>query len=263
MANHIRAFTIAEGHAAPGRTLDDDAPGPLRQEFVDLVFSLAERNEQFNPERLHRVASQSIGVRPAGAPHAGFRHALGRDLDAADWHRVYDLMARLWPDFDAVGCGAEYCDGVRRILAAHGIAWDMDDAGRLHRVMQPVVQAAVDAGVEVLATARFATARPLFEAARIAYDDRPRRDRDACVSSFAALEAVAKAVQDTPGATFGNVLNRMRQTQVLNAQVLDVLVSVNVLRNRNYGHGTDFALRPEEVEFTYSLCIAGIVLLAR
>ena len=49
----------------------------------------------------------------------------------------------------------------------------------------------------------------------------------------------------------------------LNGEVVDVLDSVNTLRHRNFGHGGPFSLRPEEVEFTYTLCAAGIGLLAR
>ena len=263
MADHFRAFTIAEGHVPPGRVLDDGAPAPLRHEFVDLVFTLAETEGQFHPERLHRVATQSIGVHPSANPHGGFRYAVGRDLGRADWYRVYDLMVRLWREFDTVGHGPEYTEGVRAILAAHGIAWDMDDAGQLHRVMQPEAQAAVDAAADLLADPRFDTARPLFHAARDAYDARPRRDRDACVNVFAALEAVGQTVQEMEGATFDAVLNRMRQTRVLTGPVLAVLSSLNVLRHQTFGHGTDFPFRAAEVEFVYSLCAAGIALLAR
>ena len=77
------------------------------------------------------------------------------------------------------------------------------------------------------------------------------------------MEAVAKTVHDAPAGTFYNVLETIRQDRVLNEQVIRLLESVNTLRNRNFGHGVPFSLRPEEVDFTYAVCVAGIVLLAR
>ena len=61
------------------------------------------------------------------------------------------------------------------------------------------------------------------------------------------------------------VLARRSATTALNHHCMQdtTLDSVNTLRNRDFGHGAAFALRPEEVEFTYTVCTAGIVLLAR
>ena len=211
----------------------------------------------------YRTAVQSLGVLPAGEPYGGVERGLGREIARATWHEVYDLMVRLWPDFDEVGCGADYLDGVRRILSAYGIAWDMDDGGQLHGAMHPVAQARVDAALAVLSGAAFGDARRIFNDARTAYDHRPRRDRDACANSFDAMEAVAKIAHEMPTATFDGVLQRIRNRRALNGELVGVLASVNVLRHRNFGHGTAFTLRPEEVEFTYTVCAAGIVLLAR
>ena len=77
------------------------------------------------------------------------------------------------------------------------------------------------------------------------------------------MEAVAKIVHEMPTATFDKVLKQIRRTGELNGQVIGVLDSVNTLRNRDFGHGVPFTLRAEEVEFTYTVCVAGIVLLAR
>ena len=263
MVNHFRGFSTAEGHTPPGRTIDNDAPQGLRQEFVDLVFHLAEHSEHLETARIHRAATQSLGMSVAGQPYGGARYALGRDIARVEWPRVYDLLVRLWPDFTEAGCGGDYLDGVRRILAAHGIAWDMDEDGQLHRVMHPVAQARIDAALEMLSDARFAAAQGIFNDARLAYDDRPRRDRDACANAFDAMEAVAKTVHDAPADTFHNVLGMIRRDRVLNEQVIGLLESVNTLRNRNFGHGVPFSLRSEEVDFTYAVCAASIVLLAR
>ena len=47
-------------------------------------------------------------------------------------------MVRLWPNFNGAGRSDDYRDGIRRILAGHGIAWDTGEDGRLYRVMHPV-----------------------------------------------------------------------------------------------------------------------------
>lgn len=262
MANHVRGFTTAEGHVPLGRTVDDAAPNGLRQEYVDLVLYLAEQNH-LDLARIHQAATQSLGMLPAAEPYGGFHYALGRDINRAEWPRVYDLMVRLWPNFSTADCAEDYVGGVRRILAGYGIAWDMDDDGQLHRVMHPLAQARVDAASEILSEDRFADAQRIFSDARLAYDGRPRRDRDACANGFGAMEAVAKVVQEMPTATFHNVLEQIRRKGELNGEVIGVLDSVNTLRNRHFGHGVPFPLRPEEVEFTYTVCVAGIVLLAR
>ena len=228
-----------------------------------MVLQLAGRCDNLDPVTVYRTAVQSLGVLPAGEPYGGVERGLGREIARATWHEVYDLIVRLWPDFDEVGCGADYLDGVRRILSAYGIAWDMDDGGQLHGAMHPVAQARVDAALAVLSGAAFGDARRIFNDARTAYDHRPRRDRDACANSFDAMEAVAKIAHEMPTATFDGVLQRIRNRRALNGELVGVLASVNVLRHRNFGHGTAFTLRPEEVEFTYTVCAAGIVLLAR
>ena len=264
MVAHFRAFTIAEGHVPDRRNVDDDAPAGLRQEFAGLVLHLAGRCDNLDPATVYRAAALSLGVLPVGEPYrGGFERALGREIGRAEWPQVYDLMVRLWPDFEAAGCGADYRDGVRAILSAHAIAWDMDDRGQLHRVMHPVAQARVDAALAVLSEDRFDDARCIFSDARAAYDDHPRRNREVCANSFDAMEAVGKIAFAMPTATFHDVLQRIRDRGALNVQVVGVLESVNVLRHRTFGHGAPFPLQPEEVEFTYTVCTAGIVLLAR
>ena len=70
--NHFRDFSNTEGHVPPGRTIDNDAPQPLRQEFVDLIFHIAEHSEDLNPATIHRAATQSLGMAVAGQPCGGF-----------------------------------------------------------------------------------------------------------------------------------------------------------------------------------------------
>ena len=74
----IRGFTGSGECVAPQRTIDNDAPQPFRQELVDAVFQIAEQFPD-EPQRFHRVLSQSIGLQPSGNPYGGYRYAAGRE----------------------------------------------------------------------------------------------------------------------------------------------------------------------------------------
>jgi hypothetical protein len=238
----------------------------MRQELVDVFFSIAEQNPRTVEEfQLHRVICQSLGARAAGNPYGGYRYAAGRDISGVDWPRVYDLIVRLWPEFYRMGLGEIYLGEVNRVLAAYGVAWDLGVDGRLHRVLPAAVQVQINAAFMELSDPRYAPALALFNAARDAYDDRPRRDRDACANIFDAMESVAKQKYGMPQATFGNVVAHIRQTQTLNEQIIAVLEAINTLRNRNFGHGmvAAFSLRAAEVDFTYSACVGAIVMFTR
>jgi hypothetical protein len=263
--NWIRNFGAQEGHVPPVRNVED-APQEMRQELIDLVFGLAEQNPEAIPaERLHRIIGQSLGIGIAGQPYGGFRYASGRDIGRTQWQRIYDLVARLWPEFVRAGLTDEYHEGINRILAGYGVAWDLTDDGHLRRVLPDAARAQVNAAFEELRDQRYAPALALFNAGRDAYDDRPRRDRDACSNIFDAMESVAKDRCSMPDATFGQVIAHVRQTQALNEQIVGILESINTLRNRNFGHGMAvlFNLNPAEVDFTYLSCIATILLFTR
>jgi hypothetical protein len=199
--NWVRDFNFNAGANPPIRNVED-APAPMRQEFVDLVFGLAEQNPHaVGEQRLHRIIAQSLGVGAAGQPYAGFRYAAGRDGGRAEWRRVYDLIARLWPEFNAAGLAEQYREGVNRILAAYGCAWDLSVQGHLERVLPVAAQAMVAAAFAELSNPAYAPALQLLNAARDAYDDRPRRDRDACSNIFDAMESVAKIKYQRPNDT--------------------------------------------------------------
>jgi len=141
----------------------------------------------------------------------------------------------------------------------------LGEDGRLHRVLPQAAQAQVQAAITELSEPRFQAALTLMNAARDAYDARPRRDRDACSNIFDALESVAKEEYGMPNATFGDVVAHVRRTRVMNEQVIALLEGINTLRNRNFGHGmvAPFNLNGAEVDFTYLTCIAAILLFRR
>jgi len=238
----------------------------MRQELVDVFFGIAEHNhDEISPEHIYRVSCQSLGIDSAGIPYSGYRYATGRDIRRVEWPRVFDLISRLWPDFDRQGFGHQYRDGVNRILAAYQVAWELDEDGRLSRVLPAVAHAQVTAAFDELQAERYEPALALFNSARDAYDARPRRDRDACTNMFDALESVAKEKYRMPDSTYGQVLACLRAGDLLNAQILGLLSAINELRNKHFGHGmtTPFGLSGPDVDFAYLTCIGALLLLTR
>lgn len=263
---HFRDFSSSDEFQPAVRNIDSDAPAGLRQELIDLIFHLAEHNSPpLIDERMHRIICQSLGVSASGQPYSGFRYAAGRDLRKADWHRVYDVICRLWPEFESAGVTGEYRQGVNRILAAYGVVWELTQEGRLQRHLPTPAQTMVAAAITELRDPRFAPALTLLNAARDAFDDRPRRDRDACTNIFDSMESVTKEVFNMPNATFGSVLRHVRQTNALQGEVISVLEAINTLRNRKFGHGmtVPFDLSSGEVDFTYLTCIGAILLFVK
>ena len=263
---HFRDFSGSNEVSPQVRNIDSDAPAGLRHELVDLVFHLAEHNSPpLSEERMHRIVCQSIGVSASGQPFGGFRYAAGRDLGKANWQRVYDVICRLWPEFLNAGLVDQYFQGMNRILAGYGIVWELTQTGRLQRHLPTQAQALVSAAITELRHPRYAPALILLNAARDAFDDRPRRDRDACTNIFDSMESVGKEVFNMPNATFGSVLGHVRQTNHLKAEILSVLDAINTLRNRKFGHGmtVPFDLSPGEVDFTYLTCIGAILIFVK
>jgi hypothetical protein len=217
--NWIRNFSAGSADAPRTRELED-APQPMRQELVDLFFSLSEHNQdEISPEHIYRVTCQSLGIQCSGAPYSGYRYATGRDVRNVEWPRIYDLVSRLWTDFERQGFGGRFREGTNRILAAYAVAWDLDEDGRLVRVLPGEARAQVLAAMTELSDPRFDPAMALLRAARDAYDARPRRDRDACSNVFDAMESVAKEKLNMPHATFGQVMVHSRQHQSFNEQI--------------------------------------------
>jgi hypothetical protein len=204
-------------------------------------------------------------VQTAAQPYGGFRYADGRDIARVAWPRVYDLISRLWAEYDWIGLSDEYHRAVNRILAGYGSAWELQADGRLNRILPLGAQQQVEAVFAELQDAQYAAALALLTAASEAYNARPRRDRDASANAFDALESVAKTKHAMPRETFGGVLNNIRGIPAFNPEIMRVLEAINTLRNRNFGHGmvAPLNLTSAEVDFTYLTCIAAILLFTR
>lgn len=261
-----RDFSAQQGHAPPLRNIDNDAPQPMRQEILAVAYDLLPNcHGAVTEAQLYYGIVQMLGQQAAGNPMAGWRQRLGRDLANSEWTRIYDVISWLWGQFQRAGLQEVLRQNVNQVLAAHAVVWDLGEDGRLHRVLPAAAQAQVQAAIQELGDARYAPAQALFHAARDAYDDRPRRDRDACMNAFQAVESAAQIRFDMPGRPFDGVLGELRSRGGTNAEVLHVLDSLNVLRHRNFGHGgaEEFALGPAEVDFVYLTCIGAILLFTR
>lgn len=263
--NWIRDFGMQEG-VPLARTLED-APREMRQELVDVFFGLAEQNVGvgLSDDRIFRVLSQSLGIAASGNPYAGYRYAAGRDIGNVAWQRVYDLISRLWPLYQAANLSEQYREGINRVLAAYGSAWDLGADGRLHRVLPAVAQQMVNAAFQELQHPQYAAALQLMNNARDAYDERPRRDRDACANVFDAMESAAKIKYNRPNDTFGAVKNYIEQNHLFRPEVIASLTALNGMRNGHFGHGMQdvFDLTAAEVDFVYLNCVSVILLLMR
>lgn len=259
----FRGFS-SDGLSSPTSRQLEDAPPGFRLELVDVLFSIGEAHG-IPEQRVYEIVGQSLGQRLPGNPMSSRRLRAGGAVGSVTWPRVLDLVLRFAPEFLAVGAFDAYRDTVNKLLAGYGIAWDLAPDGRLSRVMPELAAAHVASAFFELSGPAFAPALALLTSARDAYDDRPRRDRDACANAFDALESVAKQKYTQPASTFGQVVRSLRQSGSLNPEVIGVLEAVNTLRNRNFGHGmtTPFALDSASVDFTYVSCVAGILLLTR
>ncbi len=263
---HIREFTRADQNA---RSVDSDAPDGLRQELIDLIFLLATSERSYNQltdKECYQIIAQSCGVRPSNPPSAGFRGGAGRTVELLeDWRRVYDLALRFVPEFQRLRLFSEYREGVNRILSAYGIVWELNERGRLDRVLPEPVMALVASAIEELGAVRFVGASEQLAHAIEAFNDRPRREREVCINAYNALETTAKAVYEMPAATLGAILEVAQRRGHFDEFTRKVLGKVEVLRHNRFGHGmtTEFRLKPTEVDFIYLTCLGGILLFAR
>jgi len=116
------------------------------------------------PGMADRIICQSIGTPASGQPYGGFRYAAGRDLGKIHWLMVYDLICRLWPEFELADVIDEYRQGVNRILSGYGVVWELSEKGHLKRHLPSPAQSLVDTAITQLTTPRFAPALALMNA---------------------------------------------------------------------------------------------------
>jgi hypothetical protein len=234
----------------------------MRQELVDFIFHLVGQSAgQVQERRIYEVTGLMLGAGITANPYGGYLARVSRDVGAADWARVYDWISRFWPEFEQVGLHVLFREGVNTIFAANGVVWDLNEAGHLERVLAEPLHQQVNAVNAMFIDARFAAARQTFELAAEAFNDRPRRDRDACANAYDALESAAKIAFNMPRATFGEVLNAVGPRGDLSPQAIRLLRAIEVFGHTTFRHGgvEPFALSSAEVDFVYTACAGAIL----
>jgi hypothetical protein len=267
--NWIRDF--GQRHLAPvPRIIDDAAPDGMRNELVDLAFDVSERSlreerrAQIHPVAIHNTTGLMLGEGIAGQPYGGYQVRVARDIGRAEWPRVYDWISRFWEIFDRAGFGPDFRNGVNVILAANGVVWDLDGEGHIVRILPGPLGNQINSAHAALAAPEFAAAREVFDLALRAFNDRPRRERDACANAYDALESAAKIRFNMPAATFGEVLSSAARDGTLTQPVVRLLRAIEVFGHGTFRHGMaePFALRPGEVDFVFTGCASAILVFA-
>ncbi|MGA2986695.1 MAG: hypothetical protein ABSG32_23075 [Terriglobia bacterium] len=261
----MRSFSSKLDDNRASRSIDNDAPAGLRQEFIDAVYLIFERApKQFDERKLYNIISQSLGIQPSGNPYSGFRYAVSRDVNKAPRERFYDLIIRIAAEVPAIFT-KEYREIVNQLLASYGIVWELREYDQLHRVLPPVVTGYVEAAFRKLGKPRFSAALASFQAGMAAYNARPQRGRDTCKNIFDALESVAKEVFAMPTITFGNVLAEARKRQSMTDETISILQKIYDMANSHFRHGMtrNFVLKPAEVDYVLVSCVGAILLFIR
>jgi hypothetical protein len=246
----------------------------MRQEVLAAIYDLLPQSgPALTEQQIYYGIEQMLGVQAAGNPMAGWRQRLGRDLGNAEWVRIYDVIGWTWSQFQRAGLQEVFRENINRVLAAHGVVWELEGDGRLHRVLPVAGQAQVAAAFAELTAPQYAPALALANAAGEAYDARPRRDRDACRNIFDAMESVAKEKYGMPNSTFGQVVGHIRQAGGMNEQVkrsatlnscsarLTIfvrfgLIRVSIYKHRQCGFLHSFLL-PVIDQFSFSMSGSG------
>ena len=264
----IRSFSSQFEDITANRDVDNDAPSGLRQEYIDAMYLVFERQphgfSKTDERKLYNIISQSLGIQPSGEPYGGFRYAIGRDVNRADWQRFYDLIIRISGEIPKI-FQEEYRLLVNQLLATYKFSWELDEDDRLRRVLPAAIGSQIEAAFRELNQPRLSAALTSFQQGMAAYNDRPQRGKDACKNIFDALEATAKEIQQMPTATFGNVLAEMRKAQSLSAETLASLQKLYDLANNHFRHGmtNPFALKSAEVDYNLVSCCGAILLFIR
>lgn len=116
-----------------------------------------------------------------------------------------------------------------------------------------------------MAAPGFEGARQTFELALEAFNDRPRRDRDACANAYDALESAAKTKFEMPAATFGEVLTAASRQGVINEATVRLVRGIEVFGHNTFRHGRiePFNFSANEIDFVFTACAAGILVFSR
>jgi len=133
-------------------------------------------------------------------------------LDDCQWYKVYDIAEVLSKQLDPNGLSKEYAEILNRCFYEYGIGWEMQNGEILYRgdTGSDTIQKALQ---DLEATGRKSAASELREA-RKDISRRPSPDTTGAIQhSIAALEAVARDIQNEPNNTLGQLIPRLNIPQ--------------------------------------------------
>jgi hypothetical protein len=253
----IRSFSSQFEDNTANRSVDNEAPAGLRQEWIGVIYFVFERQprgfSKIDEKKLYNIISQSLGVQPSGEPYSGFRYAISREVGRADWQRFYDLIIRMSAEIPPI-LKAEYRQLVNQLLAVYRVAWELDDEDVLRRVLPSAISSQVEAAFRELSQPRLSSALASF-----------REGMNAYKNIFDAVEATAKVIRQMPTATFGDVIKDVRREKSISDETLGSLQKLYDLSNNHFRHGmtNEFGLISAEVDYVIVSCCGAILLFIR
>jgi hypothetical protein len=188
----------------------EDAPEGLRMGLVQIGRDLG-----MNYANLRDVICHVLRRRPDSGNWAevpNIRDEVNDLISECEWYLVYDIAEGLDHYFAIRNRENEFAQRLNHLFEDDGIGWQIV-GGQVVTRGTVEFEYAVTEAVEQLGDANFQTAKRELEEARRDLSERPEPDVTGTIQHcMAALEATARVIAGDPRATFGEILNRYRDT---------------------------------------------------
>ena len=190
-------------------TIREDAPDVVRDAVTMLGYACG-----LNPSRMRDAVCEVLLKRPD--PNNWSAENIEREVsqlvDAAPWHRVYDIAERLYRKVGEGGYdltrAAEFEHRLNAVFREHGVGWRMAEGVIVARGSEPFELATRDAA-NIMRNAGAPTAANELHEALKDISRRPDADVTGAVQhAMAALECVAREVNGT-NETLGKIIGRL------------------------------------------------------
>lgn len=190
-------------------TIREDAPDVVRDAVTMLGYACG-----LNPSRMRDAVCEVLLKRPD--PNNWSAENIEREVsqlvDAAPWHRVYDIAERLYRKVGegdyALTRAAEFEHRLNAVFREHGVGWRMAEGVIIARGSEPFELATRDAA-NIMRNAGAPTAANELHEALKDISRRPDADVTGAVQhAMAALECVAREVDGT-SETLGKIIGRL------------------------------------------------------
>jgi hypothetical protein len=217
--NNAAPFSDRFGYQPPDAeiTIREAAPDVVRDAVTMLGYACG-----LSPNRMRDTVCEVLLKRPDpnNWSSGNVENEVSQLVDAAPWHRVYDVAERL---HQAVGEGdhtqtraAEFERRLNAVFREHGVGWQMAEGSIVARGSEPFELATRDAA-EIMRNAGTPTAANELHEALKDISRRPAADVTGAVQhAMAALECIAREV-DGSSDTLGKIIGRLNVQPPLDA----------------------------------------------